>query len=364
MAYKLYNTTQGQFCVDWETCCQIIRNYYRSASQLRNAKDVRESERGWNPFSRNLPDLTYLDVDWRQVHRDTEGYTAATAWRLAAIANFDRHGIDRLVSELKGMQADTRRANAAFCKRQRDTGRKSALAISNSVASYQRDIDIARVTRDLSGSVLIGAATVATAGGASGAALLGSGLGTAIKTTAAYQNTGSMGVAAMEATQNIVLYAIPAARGAALSGSEKVLKVVLAGVLDTDKAVLQGSRLSAALEKGAVGAAVSAAGGPMKRALGGLLDRTAVPVLAKVLSTSTRTASEYASGIAAKVTQDFGKKALQGGIGDNGGLAPHQLSSKSHRHSWASAMSFSDYDGILLKLAVIDMVKGVGRSWW
>jgi hypothetical protein len=179
MTYQLYNTRQGDFCIDWDTCCQIMRSYYRSQSQLSNAAQKTESQRGLNPLSWGLPDLTYVEVDWDRVRKDAESNACGAGWRLAAYATWDDGGVDRLVSELQGMQKDTRRANAEFGRWQRDASKKSWESMQKSVDSYQKGIDGAKLVRDLSGSILIGAATVAT-GGAGSAALVGAGLGTAL----------------------------------------------------------------------------------------------------------------------------------------------------------------------------------------
>lgn len=363
MTYKVYDTTQGRFCIDWDTCCQIIRSYHRSASQLSNTADVTESQRGLNPLSWGLPDLTYLDVNWDQVHRETEEKTLAAAWRMAATASFDRAGIDRLVSDLQGMQTETRKANTVFSRRQRDASKKSWAAMSESIDNYQQNIDRAKMVRDASGSILIGAATVAT-GGAASVALVAGGLGTGLKTYAKYQDTGNLGVAAIEATQNIVICIIPAARGAKLAGSEKVMKIVLGAVLDTDKALLEGREVTTAVEEGAISAGVAVVGEKGKEALGGILKRTAVPIVAKVLQTSTKVTSDYLTGIVKKVGEDRAKKTLQNAVKNNA-AAKHEIGrSVTDSNSWDSVLSFGDQEKMLLKFAIIDMEQGVGRSWW
>jgi hypothetical protein len=370
VAYKLYTTAQGQFAIDWDTCCQIIRSSHRSRSQLDNASSKTESQSSLcNPLSYGLPDLTTLEVDWDAVRRTTQSKTLLDAYRLGAIAEFDRNGVTRLVQELQSMQAETRSANDRFSGWQHAVSDRSLAAMRDSEKGYQSLIDGAKLIRDLSGSVLIGAATFAT-GGATGAALVGGGLGTALKTTAKYQDTGSLGIAAIEAAQNIVLCVLPAARGAKLAGGEKIVKLILGATLDTDKALLDGRELTTAIEEGVAGSVVSALGDQvLGKGLPLILDRVAVPVVARLLEQPTKVVSDGLTAVLKKTIEDRTKKAVQGAIKASAGADAGHLTHAVNRsgpdsNSWDTVMSFADRDELLLKFAVIDMAKGVGQSGW
>jgi hypothetical protein len=363
MAYQLYHTAQGEFCIDWDTCCQIIRSYYRSSAQLKHASERKESQRGLNPFSWGMPDLSYLEVDWDKVRKDTEENTLSDAWKLAAFATFGKHGIDELVSKLQQMQKETRSNTAKFNGQQRKVTQASMDSIKSSVASYQSTIDVLKDVRDTSGAALILAATVATGGAAVSAAVAGGGL----KTWAAYQDTGSLGVATIEAAQNIIICVIPAARGVKLGekvAAEKVMKVVMVAVLETDKAVLEGHELSVALQKGLAKGAGSAAGELLKGPLKKIIDRTAVPLTAKVLKIPTDVASGYLVGAAKKAVENKTKDAV-GKMFESSGQTRHEIvRSRTEERSWDSVLTFADKDKLLLKFAVVDMSKGIGHSWW
>jgi Putative transposase len=255
VSYKLYDVAQGSFAVDWDTCCQIIRSHYRADFQSKYAEEKTESQSSTlNPLSWGLPDLTFIVVDWNRVRTEAQSNVLLAAHKLAALAVFQSSGIDAMVRELKRMQLETRRLNAAFSERMRKASHKSWTAMEQSVATYQSRINEAKLVRDLSGSILIGAATVAT-GGASAAAI--GGMGTVVKTTAKYQDTGNAGVAALEATQNIVCTVIPGAKQVAMG---KAIKTVISTGMDTGKALLEGEPIGTAIAVGAVSIPVAAGG--------------------------------------------------------------------------------------------------------
>jgi hypothetical protein len=141
------------------------------------------------------------------------------------------------------------------------------------------------------------------------------------------------------------------------------MKVILSAVLDTDKALLEGREVGAALTDGLIAGTVSAAGEGLKKGITYVLDRTAVPIVASVLDKPSAVASEYLTGITKKVGEDRAKKGLQAAA-RNGGVTHGLTQARPDTNSWDTALSFGDHDELLLKLAVIDMKKGIGHSWW
>jgi hypothetical protein len=366
MTYKVYATEQGEFCIDWDACCRIITSYYRAQAQLAHAREVLESQSSaLNPLSWGLPDLVSLQVDWDKVRSDSQANANGAGWRLAAVANFEKKGIDQLVRELKHMMAETHRMNASFQARLRQASAKSMGEIQRSVSGYQSWIDGAKLTRDLSGSVLIAAGTVAT-GGAAG--VVGSGLGTVMKTTARYQDTGNLGSTAIELAQNLVFCVLPAARGVGLSKDEKVVKLLVSVSADTGKALLEGRSLGTALLEGAINVPLQMMGDPLKRALAPVLNKVAVPVLGKVLTASGDIVRQLPTEVGRKVIEDRGKKALQGAVRSaTGGSSAATTASPMNaaaRHRAELGDSVFYQDDLLLKFAIVDMQQGIGRSWW
>ncbi len=352
MTYRLYDTAQGQFALCWDTCCQIIKSYHRASLQHRHSKEVTESQSQMlSPSTWGMPDLTYLSVDWDKVRQESVASTMSDAWRLGAVATFSGDGVDTLVRELKRLQMQTRQSNALFNASQRQASSKTLAAMERSVESFQSMVDGAKRVRDLSGSVLIGAATAAS-GGLAGAAIFGAGAGSALKGIAKFQDSGSYGSAAIEVTQNIAF---------SVFQTTKVVKLVVSVTADTSKALIEGRPIGTALAEGGVNVPAAVLGEGAKKLLGPLMDKVAVPVVTKVITSPPQILSKLPIEVGAKVLVDQTKKAAQATIR---GAAQnlHAGAIASTRSSLADAISVDD--DLLLKFAVIDMSKGIGHSWW
>ena len=339
MTYQVYETAQGSFCIDWQTCCQIMKSYHRARLQMQFSKETTESQSSTlNPLSWGLPDLTFVEVDWDKVRSNAHAAVLSSAWTSGASAMFERNGVDSLVGTLRGMQRDTRRLNSDFHDRMRAASKKSWSSMERSIDTYQSRADEARSLRDLSGSILIGASTVATGGVALAAT---AGMGTVLKTTAKFQDTGSAGAAVIEATQNIACTVIPVARGKAMGTATKI---VISTVADTGKALLEGTPIGKAIAVGAVNVPTGVGGAIVKGTAEKLLGKTAAPIVIKV-------------------AQDQAKKFLQTRIKKSAPMIRNDaMAMASTPSDLSDQVSFED--DLLLKLAVIDMAKGVGRSWW
>jgi hypothetical protein len=346
MTWKTYRVEQGEYAISWDTCCRIIASRHRAKWQLQLAQETSESQISLNPYTWGLPDLHFLTVDWDKVRENAEADALSDGWLLAAKATFDRSGIDALVRTLKDMQVATRTDHAKYRKRLEDCTRRSAADIEATVSKAECALQIARFFRDTSGSVLIGAATVVT-GGTAAVAVAGG--GTVLKSVGKYQDTGSVGSATIEAVQNIAFAVFPAARGAALAGREKAVKVVATVAADTSKAMIEGRPVGTALAEGAIAVPVAVMGDGVKKGLSAVLGKVAVPIVAKV-------------------AEDKAKKAAQGVV--RGALAGEQRRAQQEagaaRAAGASSIAerVSLDDDMLLKFAVIDMRKGIGGSWW
>lgn len=340
VSYRVYDTAQGSFAIDWDTCCQIIRSYHRADLQLRYSAERTESQSSTvNPLSWGLPDLTFIEVDWGKVAAESQALVMSAAFKFAAIGMFQSAGMDALVRELQRMMRETRRLNADFARRMRTASDKSWKAMEGSIATYQRRIDEAKHVRDLSGSILIGASTVTT-GGASAAAVGAS--GAVIKATAKYQDYGSAGAAALELTQNIVCTVIPGARQVPMG---KVAKTIISVASDSGEALLEGEALSTAVSMGTVNIPIAAAGEAAKKGLQQVLSKTAVPIVVKV-------------------AEDRAKKVIQGHLRTTTAAATPTSMGVPTVSTPGTANRVSVADELLLKLAVVDMAKGVGHSWW
>jgi hypothetical protein len=163
----------------------------------------------------------------------------------------------------------------------RAAGQKSMRKIADSVETYQMAVEGARCSRPV-GQHSDGAATVVSGGGASVAVAAA---GTALKTTAKYQDAGSVGVAVVEASQQIFCAVIPIARGAKMGTA---VKVIIGTVADTGKALLEGKSIGKAVAIGSVNLFTGPSGDVVKSRLDGQLGKIATRVIVKVMEDVTK----------------------------------------------------------------------------
>jgi hypothetical protein len=120
--------------------------------------------------------------------------------------------------------------------------------------------------------------------------------------------------------------------------------VLIGTAADTGKALLEGKTVVKSVGVGAVNLITGPAGAAAKPQLEGLLGKVAAPVVVKI-------------------GEDVTKKFFQGKIKNlgNSTVAPTDHAPRDSENEFSE---LSVEDELLLKLAVIDMSKGVGRSWW
>jgi hypothetical protein len=255
------------------------------------------------------------------------------------------------------MQQNTRSFNSTFSRLQQDASSRSHAALKQSENVYDTSIHALKVIRDSSAEflLLIGASTVGLPAVAAGAAL---------RVTAKYQDTGNLGVAAIQATQDLLITIIPAARGVPLQGSEKVMKIIVSAVLKTDQALLKGDEVGDTLRDFAVETGVDLGVDRFKGPIRKILNRTILPVVTKTLHASSLSTAKTLSGVAMDSVKAAATKAAQGALKGNGSVQHEIVRSRTNSTSWGGVISYNDHDNLLLKLAIIDMEKGIGRSWW
>jgi hypothetical protein len=364
MAYQLVNTSQGQFAIDWDVVTRIIRSRVRSEMQLRHSKTVTESQTSLDPFSWGLPDLKYVTVDWATVNIETLSGTWGRGLRLAALTY---QSVDSLVRELKTMQAETIRYQGKFQEEMRKASQFSWGEMEKSVSKYGTLVDGAKIVEALSASVLIGASTAGIGVAGSGAVWM-AGAGTALKTNAKYRDTGKVGCAVIEAGQNILFTVIPPLRGAALAGKEKVVKVIVSASADTGKALLEGKSVNDSLLDGSMQLAVPGVRKIVEsKAVQTVLNAAAVPVVTKILTGQAEILRKLPTEVTTKVAEDALKKAGPSAV--RAAVAkiapqgePPRLQAGTQPDALVDALSFTD--DLLLKFSIVDMEKGIGRSWW
>jgi hypothetical protein len=355
MAYDLVETTNGQFAVDWDVIWRILRNYCRAGNQLDCARVVRESQTTANPMTWGLPDLQYVDVDWDKVRQDTQ--TEMLARSMQIVKDFERSA-DSVAYQLKAMISETGRLQDRFHNFMKMVSQDAYREIEKSVATYGSIVEGLKWVRDLSATILVG---LGTGGVGAGAAVLGTGAGTLIKTVGKYEDTGSVGLATVEAATGVVFTFIPAARGVSVSGGMKVVKAVISASADTYRGVLEGKPLGQSIMNGSLQLASPAVGELAKSDLvRGILAKTAVPVMTQLLG-STPGIEQLTGSVASKVSEELFKKGGKAVIG--WAMSGPKASQPSDGTSeLADYLTFED--DALVKLAIVDMAKGVARSTW
>jgi hypothetical protein len=135
-------------------------------------------------------------------------------------------------------------------------------------------------------------------------------------------------------TQTVVTNAIPMGKG---------VKLIINTAGDTGKALVEGKSVWTAIGVGAVNVITAPLGDKAKSTLGDIFDKTAVSAVVKV-------GQDQAKSAAQRLVKKLGK------------------SSESFSRDFGQASPLMDSiafeDSLLLKLAVIDMSQGIGRSWW
>ena len=343
MSYRLIQTPQGTFSIDWDVCCQIMRSRNRALLQAKHSRPRPESQDSFqNRLSRDMPNLTYLEVDWDLVRMGTQGETMMQALKHAGLLLYDSKGVDQLVYFLQQCQSETRSYHREFREKQKRASDESQRSIEESIAKYGDSIAAATLVRELANFVLVLAATVTTGG----AGLAAAGGSAVLKTVSTYQNTFSVGATVIEASQNIICTVIPMARGKELGN---VVKILIGTSADTGKALFEGHEIGTALQVGAVNIPVGVGGAAIKGPLAKALGKTA-------------------ASLVVKASQEVAKKTAQSAIKQNAIAGARMANTQQwnvpplRAGSLADRISFED--DLLLKLAVIDMSRGIGRSWW
>jgi len=355
MAYELVETKNGRYSVDWDVVWRIIRSYSRAGNQLDCARVVRESQTTVNPMSWGLPDLQYVDVDWEKVRQDTQAETLTRSVQM--VKEFERSA-ESVAYQLKALISETKRLQDRFHNFMKMVSQDAYRELEKSVATYGNIVEGLKWVRDLSATILVG---LGTGGVGVGAAALGTGAGTLIKTWGKYEDTGSVGLATVEAATGVVFTFIPAVGGVSVSGGVKAVKAVISASADTYRGILEGKPLGQSILTGSLQLAAPAVGELAKSDLvQGVLARTAVPVATKLLGPLPGM-DQLTASVASKVSEELFKKGGKGVIGwaMNGPKASQPSDDTSEL---ADYLTFED--DALVKLAIVDMAKGVARSSW
>jgi hypothetical protein len=136
------------------------------------------------------PDVRNIEVDWEKAAADARGHadrqTASICYKLSAREFGAAMSLRAL---LKAEYGSLESARYKFNERIQQNGRANNAALKSNVEHWEMALTGLRVTRDLSKTFLAIGATVLTAGGAGGAAVLFTGIGAGLTGTAKVQDT-------------------------------------------------------------------------------------------------------------------------------------------------------------------------------
>lgn len=351
MAYEKWSTVDGEFTVDWE----IVRRLIRSHEVARAPKPFRPvnvvNSNWYNPFSWSLPDITTVDIDWNKVRRQVEKTTEAEFNKMSNLSLFK--GMRREAQKLLEKVRQTKVLKKDFLVKMRSVQSANARNIKKAVDAYDGHIAKAKFVRNTSATGLMVGATLLSGGTAAAAIASGSSL----KGVAKFQDTGNIGAAAMEAGGTLVFSLIPV-KG---PKGETLMTVVEAG-WETGIGLVEGKAFSEALATGAIKLT-----GPLtekvfqSNAVKEMLGRVVIPVKPNVRIALSKLGVNYSSKLTGKMAQAELEK-------HGGKLATAMLGkNKEKKRSIAGRGEVVDKlildDELLVKFAIVNMNKGIGRGW-
>ncbi len=303
--------------VDQDRLYLLLRANVRAALTLRHSRIIEHSS-GWF-----LPTTYECDTDWRSVRSqcDSDSVSFYCDTERRVLSNSE-NAFSQLVALVAASRRDIRRYQA-MRQRARDD---SAANVTDTVRNWELGLYGAEVVRDTSATILV--VTAGTMSG--GAALSVLGAGSALRGTATYQNSGSVGAAVVSAVGTFAVGSIgigPAGGASASAADQGAILVVSSGMSGTFQGVQ-------ALWEGQTGQqamtqAIATAG--LSLATGGLGNRM------QNMSTGVRVT--VGSGL------DLGSSALVGAVGRAfGPTAP--APSPARRGTPPSVSGYADYAGI------------------
>ena len=295
--------------VDWEIVRSILRSNANQHAQLAHGRTTTTSRVNWlNPFSWQMPDVVSYEVDWSAQRRERE--STLRDLLTEATSMVPRVGCDGFRQWLRMRIDETESYRDSFQTRLTGASHRTMQNIESSVDGYENSIAVTRFVRDTSADVVLVGATFMTGG----AAVAAAGAGSVMRGGFTYQDTGNIGLAAVETTASLVTTLIPvgrAASGATAASFADDATVILVGAnFDVAKAIIQGDSFDQALARAGTNAAAGAAAGALFSRVGqnqrfqSLVERLPLPATVSISRnrsasvSGSRLAGEYLSSAA------------------------------------------------------------------
>jgi hypothetical protein len=359
MSYSIVNSSGTDYAVDWGVVERLCRSYYTSYYQLLYADTTLVSERTWNPLTWSLPMIRSVDIPWDKVRSNAQVAAANDMPTYARWSKTDMRGVALDLKSKVEQTAVFRRALVAFLK---EIQAGNMDQVEKAVNDYTGLADAARFCRDTSAEIIAIGSTIATGGGAVG--LLGA--SSVMKGFGKYQDTGSVGAAALYGTGSLVIGAFKIG-GAKLTTSGEYTLIIVQGSLETGTSLVAGDTFSASIEKGGLKIASS---GAVQAVFGTqfakqVFSRIPVPFNVWALRKSDGVNTLYedeASTLLEKTTKKLAEKSAAKAL--KAGLSSAVVKPTVLRMASAGLADEVPVEELfLLYLAIVNMKKGIGRGW-
>ena len=250
MSYTLVNCLGTEYAVDWSVVERLCLSHWTSYYQLRHASAVPVAERTWNPISWSLPTITTVEIPWNKVRDDAR---AATAKDMAVYAQRSRTDMRGVALDVKWRVENTAVNRRKLAKYLKDIQSVNTSEVESAVGSYTESLQTLRSIRDTAADIVtIGSIIAVTGGGA----LLGA--ASALKAWGKYQDSGSVGAAALYGAGNVFVGVFKLGNRA-LSQSAEYSLILVQGSLETGTSLVAGDTFAKAVADG--GLKIASAGG-------------------------------------------------------------------------------------------------------
>ena len=355
MSYQVVNSRAGEFAVDWDIVSRLSYSYWLSYYRYEYATEVLTSESSWyNPFSWSMPNTVNVDVPWEKVR---DAATLACNKDMFLYGSRASGNMPEIARDLEAKVKTTAINKRGFAEWLRDVQRHNAGELESADSQYSNCVLAARFIRDASADVVTVGSTIAT-GGAAWVLLGGSSVA---KGAAKYQDTGSAGAAMLYGSGSLLLGVFKIDGKKVSKGAEWAL-IVVQGSLETATSFVAGDGFGKAIEKGAL--KVATAGGThavfSRELVKNLFKNLALPF--KVIAKTRDGDQVVIKDVANRLTEGVSKKLLERASKEGASaLLGAMRGSGGTRPSLVYETPLDDL--LLLKLAVVNMKKGIGHGW-
>lgn len=356
MAYIKVNSRGTEFAVDWDVVERMCKSYWITAWQYEYAEPITLSESSWyNPLSWSLPSIQNVEVPWARVRsaaqtscdRDMSIYRQSASNDMRGIALDVKFKLEQTVAKRRHFQN--------YLKDIQSTNMKE---IEKSVKDYTGLAEAARFIRDTSADVVAIGSTIATGGAAAG--LLGA--SSAMKGWGKYQDTGSVGAAALYGTGSLALGVFKVG-GAKLTTAGEYTLIIVQGTLEAGTGLVAGDTFATAVGKGSLKVASAGAAHALFSAgwVKQVFSRIPVPFEVWVKQAGKQMWVDEANDLVEKTAKKLTEKGAKALIVTVVRPAPVPAAQRTVSVGLLDEVPVEQM--LLLHFSIVNMQKGIGHGW-